>query len=675
MKRLWKTLWILFMLAAVLGCDDQNSKYEFFFMENGGNDIPGYWVLRSEWDGTLPLPVREGYYFDGWYLDEDFETRATKASVDEQNIYGVELYAHWINADQDVVLEHWVTDFDGEFILFQTQTIGGIFGETAHAVAMNDPGFTEITDHPSRVPTVTVLAEGTPALKLYYSRNTVTVTYYYRPGIATVQVTGLAYSPLPLRTEGTQHDHHAFDGWYYDLGGQWPFTSTVMPGSDTTLVAHWTFRPVTVTLVNNGGSGSNTLQGIPFTQMPLSNPIREGYAFFGWFYDADCLLPYEGIDLPMNPDQTVYPWEDLTLYAKWIGNDSIVSTYHWYENENGEYVHGHTTTQIVPYGELATATPNTDYFHLHVYLDDHPNQVLSGTPQPDQPVTLHLYYERMTFQLTVEHGFNGATTVVDVKYGSRIFPYLPIVSREGYSFQGVQYAGTANWLNVQSKMTAYDLTIRMVWAELWFKTIFVSNAEAAIPSTSDKFGTEYSLPTPTRLGHTFLGWFYDEALTIECPMTGTVLAADRTLYAKWTPVIVTVAFVTNAETAIDPLQVAYLSSYALPSPEKAGFLFGGWYRDAALTEKFVQTPQMTDLTLTLYAKWLNMTTMIHFDTMGGPYVEDLFQAPGSPLTLPVPERPGFEFLGWFDAMLTTPFEGTVMPEENLVLYAKWRLLP
>jgi len=267
-NRLWQGLWILLACVMLLGCDEKTRKYEFFFHANGGNDIPGYWVLRREWDGTLPLPVREGFYFDGWYLEEDFENTATKAAVDERNTYHVDLYAHWISSDQNVVLEHWVTDFDGEFILHLTQSIGGIFGETAFAVPMNDPGFTEITDHPSRVPSVMVLAEGTPILKLYYSRDTVTVTYYYYPEV-TFQVTGLAYSPLPERTEGTTHDRHVFNGWFYDWSAQWPFTSTVMPGSDTMLFANWTFSPVTVSLSKNGGIGPDTLHGIPFTPMDL----------------------------------------------------------------------------------------------------------------------------------------------------------------------------------------------------------------------------------------------------------------------------------------------------------------------------------------------------------------------------------------------------------------------
>lgn len=669
----WLKLLFLIMIAGMaLGCDEQSSKYEFSFESNGGSDVPGYWIRREDWNGDLPLPIRDGYFFEGWYLEPDLTTKATKEAVDDYSRYGVDLYAKWIPADQNVVLEHWVTDFDGVFILFLTQAIGGVYGENAQAIPMNDPGFTEITDHPDRVPTVMVLAEGTPSLKLYYSRDTVTITYYYRPGVE-VQVTGLAYSPLPLRTEGTEHDRHVFNGWHYNTWGQFPYTSTTMPGSDLTVFAKWTLGEVTVTFVTNGGTGPDSIRGTSFTEMSLGLHERTGYTHFGWFEDPEFTIRfgYQSLD---GTYSYYYPWEDVTLYAKWIGTDTIVRTIHWYEDNDGEFVQGHVSSEIVPFGQLATATPNTDYHQFHVYLENHPNNVVSGTPQPNAPVTLQLYYERMAFRLTVEHGFGGQSTVIDIKFNEHIFPYLPSIERTGYSYQGVQYTGTGgNWLHRESKMTPYDMTIRMIWAELWYKTTFVVNGGAAISPINDRFGSDYSLPVPTRFGHAFDGWYLDEALSIACPMTGTVTSSDRTLYAKWSPVTVTLTFETNGANAIEPIQVLFGSSYALPSPEKEGFLFGGWYRDSELTEKYIHTPEMSDLDLTLYAKWLNMTYMIHFDTMGGRYVQDLVLAPGSPLELPIPTRTGFDFVGWFDASLTVPFTGTVMPEHNLVLYAKWQL--
>lgn len=666
---------VIMIAMFLLGCDDQTKRYEISFHTNGGSEIQGLTVSRSTWDGSLPIPIREGYFFVGWYLEPELMTPATKETIDEQGRYAVHLYAKWEEADVEVVLEHWVADFDGTFILHSTTMIGGVIGQDVLAVPMIELGFTEIADHPDRVSSTPVLAEGTATLKLYYSRNTVTLTYYYHPGVDVVKVTGLAFSPLPLRTEGTEDERHDFEGWYYDyVMYSFPYTATVMPGMDTTVYAKWTYQPVTVTLMKEDGSGPNILQGIPFTSMDLFEPYRDGYVFYGWFYDSDYLIPYEGIDLLSGPDKTVFPWENMTLYAKWVGEDTIATTYHWYEDDKGEFKDLLITTEIVTIGELVTATPTLQYNRYHKFMDSHPDQVLSGVAAYGQPLVLHIYYERMTFNLTIDHGFDGTKTVIPVKYGFKMYPFVPQVIREGYAFSGLKYGETGDsWVTGDSRMPMYDQTIRMIWTERWYKTYLVTNSEMTIEPMTLKFGTEYVLPTPTRQGYVFLGWYADEELTILCPNAGIVPAQMQTFYAKWEHEPVTVTFVTNADFTIEPMLVAYGTSYALPAPEKEGYLFGGWYRDPELTERFIQTTSMTELDLTLYAKWLNMTYMIHFDTMGGQYVQDLVLAPGSPLVLPIPTRTGFDFVGWFNASLTVQFTGTVMPETNLVLYAKWQL--
>ncbi len=182
------------------------------------------------------------------------------------------------------------------------------------------------------------------------------------------------------------------------------------------------------------------------------------------------------------------------------------------------------------------------------------------------------------------------------------------------------------------------------------------------------------MPTPTSVGYVFDGWYVDEELSEAFPAVGLTPPENLTLYAKWTPALITITFVTNGAAAIEPMQVPYLSSYALPSPELEGYTFGGWYYDAELTTRHINTGAMSALDITLYARWYGMTYYIHFDTMGGPYIPGMNVASGTTLELPTPVRNGFEFLGWYDASLTTLFTLTVMPESNLQLYAKWRLI-
>ncbi len=69
------------------------------FMSNGGTDIPSQIVQYGEMIEMPPQPVREGYFFDGWYRDIDLteiwdcETDAVRSNMT--------LYAKWVRDTGD----------------------------------------------------------------------------------------------------------------------------------------------------------------------------------------------------------------------------------------------------------------------------------------------------------------------------------------------------------------------------------------------------------------------------------------------------------------------------------------------------------------------------------------------------------------------------------------------
>lgn len=63
---------------------------------------------------------------------------------------------------------------------------------------------------------------------------------------------------------------------------------------------------------------------------------------------------------------------------------------------------------------------------------------------------------------------------------------------------------------------------------------------------------------------------------------------------------------------------------------------------------------------------------LSFDTKGGSSHQDIVQRIGSPISLPVPTRFGYEFAGWYrDWDCTVAFTSDTMPEESVMLFAKW----
>ena len=64
--------------TACSACGEKTTKYELSFATNGGDAIASVSVEEGA-SYTLPTPVREGYEFDGWYLNADFTGNLSNA--------------------------------------------------------------------------------------------------------------------------------------------------------------------------------------------------------------------------------------------------------------------------------------------------------------------------------------------------------------------------------------------------------------------------------------------------------------------------------------------------------------------------------------------------------------------------------------------------------------------
>ncbi len=115
------------------------------------------------------------------------------------------------------------------------------------------------------------------------------------------------------------------------------------------------------------------------------------------------------------------------------------------------------------------------------------------------------------------------------------------------------------------------------------------------------------LKAPTREGYTFNGWYLDAAFTQSITQIEKGRTGNLTLYAKWTPATeFTVTFDTQGH-GTAPQPYTGIKSGALiqkpADPAAEGYLFAGWYREAACSTawNFETDKVMSDITL--YAKW------------------------------------------------------------------------
>lgn len=215
---------------------------------------------------------------------------------------------------------------------------------------------------------------------------------------------------------------------------------------------------------------------------------------------------------------------------------------------------------------------------------------------------------------------------------------------------------------------------------------------------------------PTKEGYKFLGWYNgDEAWNFETPVT-----SDLVLVARWeklpapcthvdknddnkcdkcgesfsdgsdkpAPTVYAITYY-DGETVLELAPASYSSAstgLTLPAPEKAHYVFDGWYADADLTEKVESINVNAGKDLVFYAKFTPVSYSITYvlndgvNAEGNPAeytVEDL------PIDIADPSRADYNFIGWFvDEALSAPLtEITADNAGDITIYAKWELIP
>lgn len=180
---------------------------------------------------------------------------------------------------------------------------------------------------------------------------------------------------------------------------------------------------------------------------------------------------------------------------------------------------------------------------------------------------------------------------------------------------------------------------------------------------------------PTKVGHTFAGWFTDASLTTPYDWESKVTEAI-TLYAKWTPNTYKVVFdLGGAGGSIASQNIEYGKVVTEPQePSRPGYLFDGWY-DGDSRWAFT-SPVSGNMTLVAHWSEIPVETIFHkisFDGNGGSAdFSSMNCEDGKEIALPNAIRDGYEFDGWY---LDDAFIGMVgdryAPASDVILTAHW----
>ena len=515
--------------------------------------------------GTLPTPTRAAnaqytYTFKGWFTAA---TGGTQVSASTTVTGNVTYYAQWT-----ANIRSYTATFNGNgggtpSPSTITKTYGSELGTlpTCSRTGYTFLGWYTASSGGTKISSATKIT-GTVTYYAQWSINSYTLTYNVNGGNAVSPASksvqyGSAYGTLPTPTKNSNAEFtYAFAGWYTAASGGTQVTAnTTMGASNTTIYAHWTAtrRSYTIGYQTTYGSLNRTSQSVAYGSK------------------GSCTLT-----MPSNDAQYTYTFQG------------------WYTAANG----GGTKVG----SSLTLETPSvTGAATYYAYVTRAAN--------------------RYTFTFNANGGSTPSSSSITKNYNEAIGT-LPTCSRAADNTYTYTFAG---WFDTSATSggtqltTTTKVTSNKTWYARWTANIrsytatFNGNGGGTpSPSTITKtYGSELgTLPTCSRTGYTFLGWYTASSggtkISSATKITGTV-----TYYAQWSINSYTLTYNVNGGNAVSPASksVQYGSAYGtLPTPTKNSnaeftYAFAGWYTAASGGTQVTANTTMGASNTTIYAHW------------------------------------------------------------------------
>ena len=235
---------------------------------------------------------------------------------------------------------------------------------------------------------------------------------------------------------------------------------------------------------------------------------------------------------------------------------------------------------------------------------------------PSQPIV-----KETTITFNANGGI-GSMSAQQVKINEKITLKQNAFTREGYTFQGwstsengsVVYADKAEY----TMETDVTITLYAVWKAntntVYTVKHYLENANDN-GFTLDDAETLYGITDVTIYPNTkiYTGFNAPSKASVKILPDGSAV-----LDYYYTRTTHTITFVTNGGDAIETITVKYQQTLALPNALRDGFTFGGWFKDANLTDAFDGNATSN---ITIYAYWMEEQKPTEFTYSGSNTIE------------------------------------------------------
>ena len=538
----------------------------------------------------------------------------------------------------------WNNDEEGfpgrEIQLPKTPSMTGNTGNWMWKLSDSKPGS---IDADAETWTVPASVLGNLTLYADYNQNSYRISYYThgvdeniegKPSKVTYGTPFFDVLPMDIKVP----DGYYFDGWYFEDGKN--VTSKddeYIYSSDITLYAKYCIE---VTL----DCGPHNKQERVFVYN-ATNKLDKlgdtgGWTFVGWYDENNNIMcPDEGKDGVLLDNYT----SSKTLYKSCWKRELTVDVDDGFEATN---------TIVTVYrdngADVPTQIENLDGWEIDSWYCD-----ISGIGKVALDGTLiPLEIVNNTSVTTISADFKSTVTVVldietdslapkeyevKIMLGGTLFEGLnELYATELQSFVGYKHAG---WKIGDNQYTANYPTVGRSYAKatvyakfnpVTYKVFFETNGGSKCDAMDAVFDQIHNLPSTTRPGYAFAGWYTDKEFAGE-PLTEiyNLLSQDSesggeiTLYAKWEANKYTVTFDTQCDVVVENIEATYDIDFELPTLEETGYIFMGWYYNGTIFNGTVKNLTENSGTITLTPARNPIKYTVKYDTCGGDPLDDV----------------------------------------------------
>ena len=507
---------------------------------------------------NLGVAAKIGYTFLGWTLEGEVFAELSMPAKD------LELVATWTsNTNTAYKVEHYFEALDGSYV--KDAKVESLFGETGsevNATVRTVTGFEHNAGHKDALESATILADGSLVLRVYYSRNSYTLTVDV-DGVK--EVVEYKYQEEVAAPAAPEKVGYTFSSWSAAI-------PTTMPATDIEVAALWTINQYTLT-INVDGVKQTIKYNYQAEVAAIAAPEKVGYTFTGWTPAVPAKMPAEDVEV-------VAEWT-INQYTLTINVDGVKQEVEYDYNE-------------------AVETPADPSKTGYVFVGWSP--VVPAT-MPAEDVEVVAQWEDTVY--TVTYNLDGGNAI-------------PTYEFEIYNYNHIDWntAGTMTVLtNVPGRVTK--------WAE---RIIVEYDETSGLYKSVDLWPYKASNGTLESGQYILAGYYKDDYKQINLEASLTVIAIAKylaenpnaTVYfdldipgatnKEW-------KYMTKAYTSLELLDnvagsnvIKYNENVAqLPQLEKENHIFLGWYSENTFENKVESLVRGSEhKALTLYAKWIHV---------------------------------------------------------------------